>query len=229
MHHNTLIFSSSLTRQPPVLHLRQSPTPADIRHHCHHTRHRQRLEQIPRRVIHEEHPLHRQHTPQKQPVGHGTRAKSLPNVIQVPTQQHPSPNQHRQRREDRQSEENADDVGRRFGVGFEGVVYLRFGRVAFGGRGDGGRGGGVGLNGQVKGVLGVGCAGAEGGEDQGGFEGAGGGEELVGEVFLGLRRVSVGSWTSGVVCSGTYDLDLAFAILFQAEGEGFFQSRCRLM
>jgi len=80
------------------------------------------------------------------------------------------------------------------------MVDLGFRSVALGGWGCRGWGGGVEFEGEVEGVGGVGGAGAEGGEDEGGFERGFTGEELVGEVFLGLWGVcEPGVWEWSVV------------------------------
>ena len=63
-----------------------------------------------------------------------------------------------------------------------------FRTVAFGRWGCGDGCAAIRLDGEVEEVLGVGCGRAEGGEDETGFEGFGGCEELVGEVLLGLRE-----------------------------------------
>lgn len=57
--------SSSQTSNPPLLNLRQSPTPTNKSHNPNHHRSRQRLSQIPTLVIQEENPFHSQHTPEK--------------------------------------------------------------------------------------------------------------------------------------------------------------------
>jgi len=178
--------SSPLTRQSPVLHLCQSPAPAHIRHHAHDRRDGKRLEQIPAHVIHEKHPLHRQHAAQKQPVRHRARAEGFAKVVHVGSEQRPCAQQRRQRDQDREREDEADDLGRRARVVFEDVVDLGFARVALGWGWDGGRGALVGCDGEVEGVLVERGGGAERGERDGGFERLVGREELEGEVLLGL-------------------------------------------
>lgn len=78
----------------------------------------------------------------------------------------------------------------------------------------------VGLHGEIEDMLFERCGGAEGGEDEAGFERGGGGEELMGQVFVGLRELLAGHRVFGRrrVCVRTMSsLPLPVSLMLKAK------------
>lgn len=114
-------------------------------------------------------------------------AECLANVVEVSTKSDPQTHQSGQSEKNCEHKDGGDNLGRRLGIGLEDMVDLRLRDVALGCGWERERYGGVASDFEVEDVLVNRCGGAEGCEDDRSLRRFGGGQELEGEVLLGLK------------------------------------------
>lgn len=169
------------------MHLSQSPAAANVCDNANNARDRQGLEQSPAVVVQEEYTLHRDNAAKEKAMRDRLSAKCLANVIKVSTKSDPQSHQGGQCEKDCEHENAGDDLRRRLRIGLEDVVDLRLRGVALGCGWEGERHSGVAGDFEVEDVLVDRCGRAEGCDNDRSLRGFGGGQELEGEVLLGLK------------------------------------------
>lgn len=200
---------------------------ADVSHNTDGGGGRERLEEVPGGIVQEEDALQRNDGSKEEAMRHGSGAESLGGVGDVGTQHGPGAEEDGQGCNDGGGEDEGDNLGRVARVVLEDVVDLCLLAVANGRVGEGEGHVGVALDVEVEDLRLVGGGGAEGTDDERGLDRGGAGEELDGEVLVRLSR-----WRQRVVVprdvGETYQLDLALAVVLNAQGERVLQTSGRL-
>jgi hypothetical protein len=180
------LVASPHSSQPALLHLGQGPASTEESHESHNSSGRQGLEKVPASVVHEEDALHCQYRAIEERMRDWRIAQSLAQVASVCAQGSPNTEQYWQRGSNSCCKDDCYNLRRRFGVGFEDVVDLGLGRVSKGRLGD--SEGDISVAGhlQIEDLALVGRRRAERSDDERSHDWPGGGEELMGEVFLRL-------------------------------------------
>jgi hypothetical protein len=177
---------SSQSSQATRLDLGKRPASAQERDEPDNASRRQRLEQVPARVVKEEDALHGENRAVEERMRHRRSTQCLAKVARVGAQGRPHNQKHWQRASYRGSKDNRDSLGGRLGIVTEDVVDLGFGGVAQRRLGNGERDVRIAGHGEVEDLALVGRRGTERSNDDGGGDRLRGSEELVGQVFLGL-------------------------------------------